>query len=59
MRKLNLDLDALVVESFATDRVEAARGTVRANEAVLDSNVYSCKSCFCPSHHQSECCAVY
>lgn len=60
MRKLSLDLDALVVETFATDRADAERGTVRAHEAVLDSNVYSClKTCICPSHHNTECCALY
>lgn len=57
MRKLSLELDALTVESFATGRPEDSRGTVQANGEVLASNVYSCvKTCFCPSHHQSECC---
>jgi hypothetical protein len=57
MRKLSLDLDSLAVESFATDRPVALRGTVQANEAVLASNIYSCvNSCFCPSHHNTECC---
>lgn len=60
MRKLSLDLDALVVDSFETDRAEDVRGTVQANEMVLDSNVYSCaKTCLCPSHHNTECCAAY
>ena len=31
MRKLRLDLDALAVESFATDAAEAKRGTVAAH----------------------------
>lgn len=57
MRKLSLDLDALTIESFATGRPENSRGTVQANEAVLASNFHSClRSCYCPSHHQSECC---
>ena len=33
LKKLKLDLDALAVESFATDRGAAARGTVRAHTA--------------------------
>ena len=31
MRKLRLDLDALAVESFATDAAAAARGTIAAH----------------------------
>ncbi len=55
MRKLSLDLDALAVETFATDRPLPLRGTVQGNEAV--SNVYSCwNTCYCPSHHNTECC---
>lgn len=57
MRKLSLDLDALAVESFGTDRQPAIRGTVQANDALLASNVYSCwNTCRCPSHHNTECC---
>jgi hypothetical protein len=56
MRKLNLDLDALVVDSFETDAPVVARGTVQANEAI-DTGVYSCaRTCRCPSHHNTECC---
>jgi len=56
MRKLSLDLDALTVDSFATDAAAATRGTVQANELV-DTGVYSCwNSCRCPSHHNTECC---
>lgn len=59
MRKLRLDPDALAVESFAP-RAECAeaRGTVQANENIA-TGVYSCwKTCYCPSHHATECCGV-
>jgi hypothetical protein len=57
MRKLSLELDALTVDSFATDAAPAARGTVQANEALVDTGVYSCwATCRCPSHHNTECC---
>lgn len=59
MRKLSLDLDVLVVESFAIDAPEDARGTVRAHDALIDTGVYSClASCRCPSHHNTECCGL-
>lgn len=35
MRKIKLDLDALAVESFATDRTLPPRGTVLARSAPL------------------------
>jgi hypothetical protein len=59
MRKLSLDLDALAVESFATAAPAAERGTVRANDALVDTGVYSCwRTCRCPSHHNTECCGL-
>ena len=53
MRKLRLDPDALTVESFtARAEREPARGTVQANA----TGVHTCwKTCFCPSHHATEC----
>lgn len=56
MRKLRLDPDALTVESFAAQAErEPARGTVQANA----SGVHTCwKTCFCPSHHATECMGV-
>ena len=57
MRKLNLDLDTLAVDSFATDAPPLARGTVQGNEAFAVTGVYSCAAtCRCPSHHNTECC---
>lgn len=38
MKKLTLDLDALRVESFDTDRARDERGTVRGNAVTLDEN---------------------
>jgi hypothetical protein len=40
MRKLKLDVDALQVEEFATERTGAAIGTVRGNDSYTN--------CFCP-----------
>lgn len=53
MRKLRLDPDALAVESFAAQAErEPARGTVEANA----TGVHTCwNTCFCPSHHATEC----
>lgn len=59
MRKLSLELDALAVESFGADEAPEARGTVRANEALADTGTYSCyRTCYCPSHHRTECCGI-
>lgn len=40
MRKLTLNLDALAVDSFATDAAERGRGTVRAHGNTR--NQYTC-----------------
>ena len=37
MRKLALDLDALRVESFATEAADAHRGTVRAHDDTMET----------------------
>lgn len=37
MKKLSLDLDTLRVESFATQDVQAARGTVRAHDDTVET----------------------
>jgi hypothetical protein len=59
MRKLSLTLDALAVESFALPAPDAVRGTVQANEALAVTGTYSCyKTCYCPSHHNTECCGL-
>ncbi len=39
MKKIRLDLDALHVQTFETDRAEADRGTVRAHD---DASGQSC-----------------
>lgn len=59
MRKLRLDLDALSVDTFAPRAQEPAeRGTVKGHLR-MDTGVYSCAfTCRCPSHHNTECCAV-
>ena len=60
MRKLRLELDVLVVESFSSQEEDGdARGTVDAH-AVIASNLYSCvnSTCRCPSHHNTECCGA-
>ena len=58
MRKLRLALDALAVDTFAPRTDPAERGTVQAN-GFVDTGVYSCAfTCRCPSHHNTECCAV-
>jgi len=45
MRKISLELDALKVESFATDGADAAdRGTVRANATGLRTHCDACLS---------------
>ena len=53
MRKLRLDPEALSVASFDPQpQREPERGTVQAN----NTGVYSCgATCFCPSHHATEC----
>lgn len=44
MRKLGLNLDALVVQSFATEEVDARRGTVRGmDSASVDQD--TCNTC--------------
>jgi hypothetical protein len=37
MRKLMLDVDALRVESFATQEAQAARGTVRGHDDTMET----------------------
>lgn len=37
MKKLSLDLGTLRVDSFATQDVEAARGTVRGHDDTMES----------------------
>ena len=37
MKKLTLDLDALQVESFATQDADARRGTVRAHDDTVET----------------------
>lgn len=58
MRKLTLDPEALRVESFRTDDpAPPAEGTVKGH--ALDTGLYSClRTCFCPSHHNTECCGA-
>ena len=60
MRKFRLNLDTLAVDTFApAAEDQALRGTVRGNEALADTGLYSCwKTCRCPSHHNTECCGV-
>jgi flavoprotein len=43
MRKLHLDPDALVVQSFPTEEVDARRGTVRGMDATVDQD--TCNTC--------------
>lgn len=45
--KLKLELDALHVESFATDRGTRARGTVNANAARCGTNAADCDPITC------------
>lgn len=53
MRKLKLDLEALTVEEFATEEVEAReRGTVRGHGSVYSNCAAECESrsddgCWC------------
>jgi hypothetical protein len=42
MKKIRLDVDALRVETFETDRAAADRGTVRAHDASGQSCPYEC-----------------
>ena len=59
MRKLTLDLDALAVESFATDAAAAARGTIAAREATPTCNLTNldCQTniVYCPSRVVTQC----
>jgi hypothetical protein len=49
MKKLQLDLDALSIESFATDRPAEERGTVAANAITQTANTcYHCTRYSCP-----------
>jgi hypothetical protein len=47
MKKLNLDLDQLVVESFSTAAARRAGGTVRGND-LSDTTCYQ-RICDCPT----------
>ena len=53
MRKLKLDVDALKVEEFATEGVEAGRrGTIRGQGSIYSNCAPECESrsddgCFC------------
>jgi hypothetical protein len=60
MRKLKLDVDALKVEEFATEGVEAGqRGTVRGQGSVFSNCAQECESrsddgCFCEIETREE-----
>ncbi|HEX6040118.1 pinensin family lanthipeptide [Longimicrobium sp.] len=58
MRKIQLNLDTLAVESFETNAVPAARGTVegRQDEAVVFAITDLCQTLRCPTQYYS--CAV-
>lgn len=43
MKKIRLDIGEMRVESFITEAVDAARGTVRAAEASLPAT--GCRAC--------------
>ncbi|HEX6746065.1 MAG TPA: hypothetical protein VF092_02035 [Longimicrobium sp.] len=45
MKKLNLNLETLVVESFGTDAGAEKRGTVRANSCTEQYGTY-CGTCY-------------
>ena len=46
MKKIKLDAESLRVESFATEVVEQALGTVHGKEATIPaSRCFSCASC--------------
>lgn len=51
MRKLTLDLDAIQVESFATNPATAARGTVDGQQR----QTYGCETWTCPAPTQDTC----
>jgi hypothetical protein len=51
MEKIRLDLDALEVETFATDALQGERGTVRAEEASCPCGTTKVGGCWC-----TECC---
>lgn len=48
MKKLELDLGTLAVESFATARSDARAGTVRGNQALnfCPTQISYCEKCF-------------
>jgi tetrahydromethanopterin S-methyltransferase subunit E len=49
MKKLQLDIDALSIESFATGSPDAERGTVAANAITTGANTcYHCTRFGCP-----------
>jgi len=49
MKKLYLDVDALSIESFATDRLPEERGTVAANAITQTANTcHLCTRYGCP-----------
>lgn len=45
MKKIRLEIDTLVVESFAADAAAAARGTVDANEVTFAASCTTCNGC--------------
>ena len=45
MKKLTLDADALRVESFATQDVDARRGTVRGHDDTVETENCSINTC--------------
>ena len=46
MKKIRLDAESLRVETFSTEALEQARGTVHADEATVPASAcFSCASC--------------
>lgn len=53
MKKLQLDMDALRVVSFATQDAQALRGTVRGHDDTMETEWCSIETCFagtCPTY---------
>ncbi|HEX6373788.1 MAG TPA: hypothetical protein VF006_32975 [Longimicrobium sp.] len=58
MRKLALDVDTLRVESFATQGVQAARGTVRGYDDTVETENCSHYTCIFATCLTIKTCAV-
>ncbi|HEX8693970.1 MAG TPA: hypothetical protein VF746_16220 [Longimicrobium sp.] len=62
MKKLALDLDALRVESFATEAAPAGRGTVRGHDSIETENCTTKTTCiterFCPTRNTGALCCL-